>query len=127
MADVITTYEIYRFEKNWCRKERQYAKEAKNNLSYEEFCRLNEEYYMKIPEQLTAASCETEIIDNFFSEELHEAINQLPEKQRRRLILYYLNGLTFEEIAKAEGCYIRAVVKSIDTAIKNLKNILLKL
>ncbi|MBD9207876.1 MAG: hypothetical protein EGQ30_00665, partial [Clostridiales bacterium] len=32
---------------------------------------------------------------NMRYEALHNAINKLPETQRRRLILYYFNGLTY--------------------------------
>ncbi len=52
---------------------------------------------------------------------LHQAIAQLPEKQRRRLVLYYFGEFTYEQIAKMEGCTKRAVKFSVDIALKNLK------
>ena len=55
------------------------------------------------------------------SEKLHSAILNLPEIQRRRLILYYYGGLTHEQIAKIEGCAREVVTKSIMRAIRNLK------
>ncbi|MDD5863737.1 MAG: sigma-70 family RNA polymerase sigma factor [Firmicutes bacterium] len=55
------------------------------------------------------------------TERLHTAISQLPEIQRRRVILYYFDGLTYEQIAKMEGCTKMAVKKSVDGAIENLK------
>ena len=52
---------------------------------------------------------------------LHQAIAQLPEKQRRRLALYYFGEFTYEQIAVMEGCTKRAVKFSVDIALKNLK------
>lgn len=57
-------------------------------------------------------------------DKLHRAIAQLPEKQRRRLVLYYLGEFTYEQIADMEGCKHPAVMKSISSALKKLKNFL---
>ena len=54
-------------------------------------------------------------------ENLHLGIAQLPEKQRRRLVLYYFGELTYSQIAELEGCTIMPVKRSIDVAIKKLK------
>ena len=121
---VEVSYEIFRFEKNYSRQEIRHLEESKENLSYEGFCELNDEYYMEIPEQLTTSSCETEIMNNFSAEELHKAIDRLPEKQRRRFILYFVNGLTFEEIAAAERTVHSAIVESIQTALSKLRKII---
>ena len=56
-------------------------------------------------------------------QELHKAIAQLPEIQRRRVRLYYFGGYTYEQIAQMENCTKRAVKFSIDTALKNLREI----
>ena len=37
-------------------------------------------------------------------DKLHQAIAHLPEKQRRRLVLYYFGEFTYEQIADMEGC-----------------------
>ncbi len=124
---VEVSYEVYRFEKNYRRHALHDNQELENNLSFEEFCEINEGLYMKIPEQLTTSSCETEIINNFSNKELNKAIDQLPGKQRRRLILYYSNGLTFEEIAKAEGTHKMSIKQSVDCALKNLNKTLRKI
>ena len=55
--------------------------------------------------------------------ELYKAIAQLPEIQRRRVLLYYFGGYTYEQIAQMENCTKRAVKFSIDTALKNLREI----
>jgi len=56
--------------------------------------------------------------------QLHRAISELPEIQKRRLILYYFQGLTYEQIAEMEGCTFQAVAKSVAAAEKRLKNFL---
>lgn len=55
------------------------------------------------------------------AEVLHKAIAQLPETQRRRLVLYYFGNFTYEQIAEMEGCTKRAVKFSVDIAIEKLK------
>lgn len=54
-------------------------------------------------------------------ERLHKAIVSLPEVQKRRLILYYFENLTYEQIAQREGCTKMPVKRSIEAAIKKLK------
>ena len=53
--------------------------------------------------------------------ELHKAIAQLPTTQRRRLLLYYFGGYTYEQIAQMEGCKHPAIIKSVSAAEKNIK------
>lgn len=67
-------------------------------------------------------SVEETVLRSIEYERLHRAITQLPETQRRRLLLYYFEGLTYEQIARMEGCTIMPVKRSIDSAIKKLKN-----
>ena len=55
-------------------------------------------------------------------QELHKAIEQLPEIQRRRILLYYFGGYTYEQIAQMENCTKRAVKFSVDAALKNLRD-----
>lgn len=57
-------------------------------------------------------------------EELHRAIQSLPEIQRRRLILYYFDEMTYEQIAEIEKCSYPAARRSVLSAIDNLKKIL---
>ena len=54
-------------------------------------------------------------------QELHKAIAQLPEIQRRRILLYYYGGYTYEQIAQMENCTKRAVKFSVDAGLKNLR------
>lgn len=54
-------------------------------------------------------------------DQLHTAIGNLPDIQRRRVLLYYFGGFTYERIAEMEGCTKMAVKFSIDNAIKRLR------
>lgn len=53
-------------------------------------------------------------------EQLKTFIKELPIIQRKRLIKYYVENKTYEEIAKEEGCTKRAIKFSIDIAIQKL-------
>lgn len=55
---------------------------------------------------------------------LHMAVRALPEMQKRRLLLYYFEDLTYGQIAEMEGCSKVAVKYTIDKAMKTLKKIL---
>lgn len=57
-------------------------------------------------------------------QELHRAIARLPEIQRRRLLLYYFGGYTYEQIAQMERCKYPAIIKSVAAAEKNIKKYL---
>lgn len=52
---------------------------------------------------------------------LHEAVGKLTEVQRRRLCLYYFDGLSYRQIARLEGVTHRAVIGTIAQALKQLK------
>lgn len=71
-------------------------------------------------------SVEDIVSEHLLQEEFWLAVNHLPEKQRRRFLLHYEHGLTFERIALIEGCSKTAVKHSIDKAKdeirKKLKN-----
>ncbi len=69
-------------------------------------------------------SMEETISQRIEVDKLHQAIARLPEKQRRRLVLYYFGEFTYEQIADMEGCSHPAVIKSISSALKKLKNFL---
>jgi len=49
---------------------------------------------------------------------LKSAVEELPEIQRRRFLMYYMDGLTYEQIAQRENCSHVAVVHSVDKARK---------
>ena len=61
------------------------------------------------------------VLDKIMTEQLYRAIHELPQKQKRRLIMHYFEGMTFQKIASKEGCSIRAVEYSVHNAIRKLK------
>lgn len=64
------------------------------------------------------------VFERLQHQKLHKAISKLPELQRRRLVLYYFGGYTYEQIARLEGCSKVAVKYTIDKAIDTLKKYL---
>lgn len=54
-------------------------------------------------------------------DQLHTTIGKLPDIQRRRVLLHYFGGYTYERIAEMEGCTKMAVKFSIDIAVKKLR------
>ena len=64
------------------------------------------------------------VLDMFETEQLHKAIVNLPEVQRRRGVQYYFEGLTYQQIAREEHCSFQAVAKSISAAEKRIKKFL---
>ena len=56
-------------------------------------------------------------------EQLHRAVSELPEVQRRRLKLYFFGELTYEQIAKLEGINQKTAWESLMWAEKKLKKI----
>jgi RNA polymerase sigma-70 factor (ECF subfamily) len=67
---------------------------------------------------------EDTVIDGLRNEQLRQAIQGLPEIQRRRFVLYHEFGFTFEQIAKMEGCTKRAVKFSVDLATEKIREAL---
>jgi len=70
-------------------------------------------------------SVEETVFQRVDVETLRQAIAKLPEKQRRRLVLYYFGDFTYEQIAEMEGCKYQTVQDTIYTALKNLKKFLM--
>ena len=61
-----------------------------------------------------------EVEMNVLTELMKEAINELPDVQRRRLKMYYFENMSFEQIARAEKCTKMAVKFSVDIAIEKI-------
>lgn len=72
----------------------------------------------------TVENTEDIVLRDLLYQDLYIAISGLPEIQRRRLILYYFAGFTYNKIAEIEDCSFRAVAQSIASALKTLKKIL---
>ena len=57
-------------------------------------------------------------------EELYRAINQLPEKQARRIYAHFFQDMTMTQIGKIEGVSKMAVSKSIESGLRKIEEIL---
>ena len=96
----------------------KYRKHIEHNEVYEETL-----YHRAIVESISLESIVEEKIRN---EKLKLAINKLTETQKRRIKLYYFEGLTQQEIAKKEKTSLRAVQYTLNSSLKKLKEILKK-
>ena len=68
-------------------------------------------------------SAEETTFDRLQSEQLQLTIQELPEMQRRRFILYHEFDLTYEQVAEIEGCSFQAVAKAIKAAESKIKKL----
>jgi RNA polymerase sigma factor (sigma-70 family) len=84
---------------------------------------FDDEFEEHHPEFATE-DCWEQVVANEQNQKLKDAINRLDEKQRRRLIQYFVNGKTYRDIAQIEGVDHRAVNRSVEAALKNLKKFL---
>lgn len=56
--------------------------------------------------------------------EVRQAIRKLTEVQKRRLVMYFFEDMTYQEIARKEGVRTQVVAKSVKTAVGKLKKYL---
>lgn len=54
-------------------------------------------------------------------EQIMQAIDELPSIQRRRFLLYHIEGLTYDAIGKAEGCSKASVKRSVELAKRKIR------
>lgn len=72
------------------------------------------------------ATIDESLLKKISNAELHKAIDSLKEKQRRRVYMYYFEGLKLREIAEYEGCSPTAIWYSLEYAKNNLHTMLYK-
>lgn len=112
--------------------------ESFNRFELEDISQMNEyDRHYEHSEMHENALCKRNVLDvqsleEYFdnaqdAEDLHMAVNKLPEVQKRRLKKYYFGEKTFEEIALEEGCTYQCVQRSVYRAVAKVKNILEKL
>ena len=107
-------------------------KRRKDKYNPYEICEKNGKYYISFKSNEEIQNCieiERTLYDEFNSFELQDlshmnVVDRHLEIQRRRLIKYYFEEMTYEQIAQEEGCSFRRVAKSVKAAIENLKKIL---
>lgn len=100
--------------------EKEYKHEANIYDRYIEHVELTEEQLSKRALN-PPRSLEEEVGNRIMLYFIYKTIQKLPSVQRRRFILYYHYGLTFDKIAELEGCSKIAVKYSIDIALEELK------
>ncbi|MSU03562.1 RNA polymerase sigma factor [Tissierella pigra] len=110
-------FDIYSalFELN--KRDRNLTRSDERNLEHSEL--TDETLSRRIFEK--SKGTEEIILEKEMKTEFWKAIGELPNIQRKRLLLYYDYGFSLKEIAKMENCSIRAVKYSIDIAKKKLK------
>lgn len=72
--------------------------------------------------QMTAEDMIFQMLDN---QKIHKAIATLPDVQRRRVQMYFFDGMTLEDIAVSEGCKYQQIQKSIERAKNKIKKFLI--
>ena len=60
-------------------------------------------------------------MEKYEKEKLWKAVNSLPEKQRRRIILRFYYGLKISQISKIEECDERRINSTLSKALQNLR------
>ena len=66
---------------------------------------------------------EETVFDNLQVKQFRAVLQKLSKTQRRRFVLHYEFGLTFEQIAKMEGCKSQAVHKCVSRVEEKIKKI----
>lgn len=66
------------------------------------------------------SSVEDFVLNKITTEKLKNLLNSLPEIQKRRIIKYFFENKTYEEIGNEEGCSKMAVKYSVDIALQKL-------
>lgn len=84
---------------------------------------LDDEFEEHHPE-FAVEDCTANMLIKEQNERLGRGIKALDKKQRDRLIAYFFEGKTFREIGKMEGVDHKAIVQSVQVALKNLRNFL---
>lgn len=111
----------------------QIAKADRAEHAYKERTRSHKAYYSLDAgdgienDAVFIAKTPYEIYERKLSnEELYKAINQLPDKQAKRIYARYFQNMSLAEIAKVEGVKLNSVKESIEWGLKKISKILKK-
>ena len=99
------------------RQIRSQRRQDRRYLDYMDFIDELTDTAMNYPPQKNAADL---VIEKESHERLHAAINALSEIQRKRLLLYFVDELTYSQIAEREGVNQGTVYRSVQRALKEL-------
>lgn len=120
LQDVEVSKEVYKAFDRFELDDLSELNEYDNHIEHSELFENNLERRMKDK----PISLEDEMIRKSTFEELKKAISQLSEIQKRRIIKYYFEDKTQQQIADEEMVDIRAIQYSLNIALKKLKEIL---
>ena len=110
---------LYRVSRNRIvDKQRKLKPQSLDDLAYE-----NEDGEMSYPEALLAddTNPETEMERAYFREQLFEALNELPQKQRDVFVWNELEGMTLQQIADRTGENIKTIISRKHYAVAHLR------
>lgn len=96
-------------------------KHAKRQIRSGEAFGYEEGISEAVHEEMVTDTLLDDVLMELDIKKLMECMDQLPEVQRRRVELYYLQDMTLAEVAAAEAVNVNAVNKSIKAALKALK------
>lgn len=65
-------------------------------------------------------SLEESVLNKIFFELIINEIEKLPDVQKRRIKMYFFDDMKLKDIAKIEGCSIRAIKYSIDIGLSKI-------
>ena len=104
----------------------RYRKEVTGSLNDEQLRKLHErlQYLRNLEEkkeQVLKSIEEQGQLTDELKEKINKALSLLTETQRRRVLMRFVDGLTFQEIAKVEQCDYTSVKESIESALKKIK------
>jgi len=71
-------------------------------------------------------SLEDTVFGSLMNYEIRQTIEDLPETQKRRFVLYHEYGLTYEQIADMEGCKRQPVTRSVEIAEDKIRKVVRK-
>ena len=74
--------------------------------------------------ELIGQSVEEQFINDYEKRRLMEAIDSLPEAQKRRIYLHFFLGYSMRDISKLENTHHSTIEESIFNGIKNIKSFL---
>ena len=110
-----------RVRDTYIRNEKKYQARAARSVDAFSY---DDEIMAAFHPELAEDTFEEELFQRMDTKRLWEAIGKLPMIQKCRLIEHFFKGKSCREIARCEGVHHRAVTKSIECALKNLKKTL---
>lgn len=105
----------------WADFDRNEDKHAKRQVRSGEAFGYEEGISESVHNEMVSDTLIDDILVDLDIQKLREALKLLPDVQRRRIELYYFNGLSLAEVAVNEGVNVNAVNKSIKVGLKKLK------